>query len=366
VALAGRTVRGPPPGGLSEVARKQILNSYQELLRRRGSPLLGSVEMVEQIVDQANSILDAVPTVDLDRPAGVSQFIADDGGVKLSVEIGAARAIAGVPPAESLRAAVYLFEAALPVLTREFSHWGVTEPTVTASLLLQRALMDRMIVSAASYVDFLLKKVHNSHLEERHRLARDLHDRAAPAVAVGLQNLQLSEFHARTDPPLASSKLIAASEALVEALQTIRTLSAESWAAVGHNGLDCALERYLRNVPAGIRTTLVIRGDLTLLPRAYSEELFLVLREAVRNAVLHAQPANVSVELEATELALLGRVLDDGRGFDVESSRVNSGGIGLMSMRERVGLLGGILELTSSSGAGTSVLLKIPLPGVQL
>lgn len=366
MAAGGGPVDGLPEDGLPESVRAEIVAGYLELLERHGSPLLDSPDIVEQLVDQCRSVLDAVPTANLASPAGVFTYVPDPSSVKLSIEIGSARAAAEAQPADSLRAAVYMFEAGFPILAREFARYGVPEPAVTAGLLLNRALMDRMIVAAASYVGVLLTKVHRSHLEERYRVARELHDRAAPAVGVGMQNLELYEVYRAGDPDRAAEKLAAAREALREALGTIRSLSAESRASVGPDGLEQALARYLCNVPDSIQATISTSGDLTLLPQAHSEELFLVLREAVRNAVLHAQPRTVTVELHVTDLTLLGQVHDDGRGFSVDDVLARPSGIGLMSMRERVGLLGGALTVTSRPGSGTSVLVRVPLPGVRL
>jgi signal transduction histidine kinase len=221
-----------------------------------------------------------------------------------------------------------------------------------------------MCLAAGGYVDYLLQKVHNSHMEERRRLGRELHDRAAPAVLVGLQSLDLHDVYRPDSPGRAEAKLSAARRALTEALQVIRQLSAESRETVGRDGLPRALERYLAaSAPRRVRTTFTAAGDFASLPSGYAEELFLVLREAARNALMHANPSSLAVQLDVSQVSLYGRVQDDGDGFDVEATLQEQPGIGLMSMRERLDLLGGTLTLRSMPRAGTIVEVAVPLPG---
>jgi signal transduction histidine kinase len=361
---------------VSQEARQLIVERYRALLRQAGSPLLSSTAVTAQVVDQINSVLDAIPHVDMSAPVGVPlprnpsessgpTVATASGPVDLSVEIGLSRAGAGVHPTESLRAATYIYEAAFPFLCREFADAGVPDPEVSAGTLLNRAIMDRMCVASAAYVDFLLQKVHNSHLEERRRIGRDLHDRAAPAVIVGMQSLELRDVYQRGGASeRAEQKLVDARGALTEALDVIRALSAESRDTVGVEGLTRALRRYLDSAPPDVRTNITEVGDLRSLPGAYAEELFLVLREATRNALVHASPSTVDIQLSAGQVGLYGCVRDDGTGFDVESTlRQPSSGIGLLSMRERVDLLGGTLTLLSAPAAGTTVEVRVPLPG---
>jgi len=86
-----------------------------------------------------------------------------------------------------------------------------------------------------------------------------------------------------------------------------------------------------------------------------------VLREAARNALSHANPSTVSIELRMNQGALWCCVRDDGDGFDPNQPASGRVGIGLVSMRERVALLGGSLELLSKPQRGTSVEVSVPL-----
>jgi signal transduction histidine kinase len=339
--------------------RQRIIQRCEELLAAAGSPLLATPAVAAQVRRQLLSVLDAIPRVDLSAPVGSEPLRPAE--EQLSVNIGLSRAEAGIHPSESLRVATYMYEASFAVLAEEFAAAGVPQPTIRAGLLLNRAIMDRLCVASMSYVDYLLQKVHNSHVEERRRIGRELHDRAAASVVVGLQSLDLHEVYLAESPDLAGAKLELARQALAEALQVIRHLSAETRDAVGSKGLRHALEDYLVTSPPAIRTEVVVSGDLDALPGPYAEEVFLVLREATRNALTHANPSTVNIELRMHETGLWCCVRDDGDGFDPQQPATGRLGIGLVSMRERVALLGGSLELLSKPHRGTSVEVSVPL-----
>ena len=100
--------------------------------------------------------------------------------------------------------------------------------------------------------------------------------------------------------------------------------------------------------------------DLRQPPGHVRDQVFLVLREAVRNAVFHSGCGSLSVGLDIAPESIVGSVEDDGRGFDpADGDR----GVGLRSMRERAALLDGALRLDCKPGRGTRVEVSVPLAG---
>ncbi|MFC7648944.1 response regulator [Streptosporangium lutulentum] len=153
-----------------------------------------------------------------------------------------------------------------------------------------------------------------------------------------------------------------AREAIREGLRGTRQLSADLWERVGDDSLEVALGKYLRTtVPRSTRTTLTTFGDETDLPWEVREELYILLREAVRNALLHSGTTEIHVELEGADGVLRAAVSDRGCGFDVVATRQARRGGGLTSMRERAALLGGTVNLSSRVGEGTTVEVLVPL-----
>lgn len=346
---------------LSAEWREEIVNSFERRLQALGSPILDRPDSRTQMLDQARSILDEV----VERYGGSTTT--DLNAVSLSVDIGVSRALEGVHPAESLRAAAVLFETALPVLTRAFSVSGTPDAPSSAALVLHRVIMSRITSSSVSYVGFLLKKLHESHRAERSRLARDLHDRAAHAVGVALQNLELHEVHAGRDLTRARDKLRYARDAMRQAMDSIRCFSLELRTTLRPDELENALTDYLvANAQSGILTSVRVTGDTAMLPTEVCEEVYIMLREAIRNALVHSGTSRLDVTVHISESQLSAQVADTGRGFSADEVAKAGEGIGLSSMRERVQLLGGALRLSSRPGDGTTAEISIPLGRVLL
>ena len=336
----------------------QIKDRYLQLLDEAHSPLLGSEQIVRQVVAQLFSVLDALdPTL---RWSERVEAAKDELG--LSVQIGKARATSGANPAQSLRAAALMFQAALPAVSDRLAALGTDRPDLAAALLLNRVIMDRMSMAALSYIDVLLTKAQAANQDERRRVSRDLHDVAAPAVAVALQGLELYEVYVNTDPEQADRKLASTQKSMREVLRLVRGLSAELREGAGAIGLTAALQRYLDSAPPTPLTELKIDGPLDTLSAAYSEEVFLLLREASRNAISHSAASRVLVEVSMSASELTASVSDDGRGFDVERTLARHRHVGLDSMRERAELLGGSLTLSSTPGQGSVVAVRVQIP----
>jgi signal transduction histidine kinase len=327
-----------------------IAERYEQALRLAGSPITADPVALAQLLTQVRTVVAEVLAEHWHDSA--REFAYAAAAVRLSTEIGATRAGAGIHPTESLAAASVLFETALQVLTDEFG----PEHVSALSRLLHRAIMDRVVQGAVAYVNFLLRKVRESHQEERQRISRELHDRVAHSVRVGLQNIELHDMYAGTDPERAADKLKTATAALLESVDMIRELAAELRASVGTQGLDRALSVYLaQHAPTGTTTTVSCTGPVLDLSPVLNEELFIVLRESLRNALVHGEPTEVSLTITVTESDVLAVVTDNGKGFDIGGERAAPSGIGLSSMRERMELLGGGVTWSDRDGGGTIV-----------
>jgi signal transduction histidine kinase len=107
---------------------------------------------------------------------------------------------------------------------------------------------------------------------------------------------------------------------------------------------------------------LHVSGDEAWAPPAVLDEVFLILREALRNALTHAAPQLVLIGVEICARELTAWVMDDGRGFSPPAATQTASGSGLASMRERAALVGGRLVVSSMPGHGTRVELHVPIP----
>jgi PAS domain S-box-containing protein len=208
---------------------------------------------------------------------------------------------------------------------------------------------------------------------ERERISRELHDRVAHSMGVAHQNLQLYDALAAKDPARAAEKLKLARESTRRALDQTRSLAAELRNMPEEeleNGLPAALEALARSsVPDRVHVEVAFpSGDdegWEDMPASVGLQVYLVMREALTNAVRHSGCERVMMSLEIRDRELAGAVEDDGGGFDPEAARKASlsGGVGLRSMRERAEMLGGSLCVDSAPGAGTKVELRVPIGG---
>jgi PAS domain S-box-containing protein len=205
---------------------------------------------------------------------------------------------------------------------------------------------------------------------ERERISRELHDRVAHSMGVAHQSLELHTALAEVAPDRAAEKLELAKETTRRALDQTRSLAAELKRMQEEeelkDGLRAAFESLLEtSVPYGVSADLSFFGDESLIPKAVGEQVYLVMREAVRNAVRHSGCERIGIPLRVEEDEVVGVVEDDGEGFDPEAvGKVSpSFGVGLLSMRERAEIMGGELRVASGPGAGTRVEVRVPLDG---
>lgn len=197
-------------------------------------------------------------------------------------------------------------------------------------------------------------------IEERQRLARELHD----SVSQALYGIALGARTARTllerDPAKAKDPVdyvLALAEAgLAEMRALIFELRPESLA---NEGIVAAIEKQVASTRArygvDVVTDLPGEPDVSL---PVKEAIYRVAQEALHNVVKHARATRVELRLAAEDGHLALDLKDDGQGFDPEGDF--PGHLGLRSMRERVARLGGDFAVESAPGAGTRVRARVP------
>jgi signal transduction histidine kinase len=202
-------------------------------------------------------------------------------------------------------------------------------------------------------------------LEERQRLARELHDSVSQALfGITLNAASADElFDVSPDRArgLMRDVLRLADAGLTELRALIFELRPES---LEREGLVGALEKQVASVRArhGLEVSVEL-GEEPDLSQPAKEALYRVAQEALQNAVKHARAQTVRLLLESggAEVRLL--VADDGRGFDPRQDF--PGHLGLQSMRERAAAVGGSVEIDSAPGAGTRLQAQVPLLGAR-
>ncbi len=190
---------------------------------------------------------------------------------------------------------------------------------------------------------------------ERKRLARELHDETGQALTSILLGLKPLEQQVGAEPLKLIRDLVAS------ALENVRRLTTELRPpALDDFGLAPALERLTTMVAD--RSAVDVQLNVSLPEGALVPEqetaIYRIVQEALTNVVRHARASTVSVVVTGGGGTVRAVIEDDGVGFN--PGNVRQGALGLVGMRERVGLLGGRLEVESSPGRGTALMIELP------
>lgn len=199
-------------------------------------------------------------------------------------------------------------------------------------------------------------------LEERQRLARELHDAVKQQVFAAGMQVAAARRHLPERPEQAQEALAQAEALLHQAQQELTALIRELRpAALQGKGLAAALREHLAawSCQTGMRAELHIQGERRL-PLAVEQALWRVAQEALANAARHSGAQQVQVRLTWEGDAVRLTVADDGQGFD--PAVVQGRGLGLSSMAERVQALGGRLTVHTAPGRGTRIEATVPCP----
>jgi signal transduction histidine kinase len=198
-------------------------------------------------------------------------------------------------------------------------------------------------------------------VEERQKLARELHDSVSQAlygIALGLHTARIQLDRDPRELPASLDDLLSLAEAaLAEMRALIFELRPEP---LEREGLVAALSRQGAALQA--RHDIIIQTDLCEEPRLSlkaKQELYRIAQEALQNTVKHAHASKVNLVLRQAANGIILEVCDDGVGFDPSASF--PGHLGLRSMQERVSNLGGKLQIESAPGQGTHLLAQVPL-----
>jgi signal transduction histidine kinase len=208
-----------------------------------------------------------------------------------------------------------------------------------------------LIGAAREIASYWTSALAAAHLEERRRIARDLHDGLAQEIAfIGRNAALLRDAGAQAAAVDAVERIVAAAErARVESRRVVAALNTHVQEPLERSLTQAAHEAAARY---GASIDLRLAGGIVLAP-AEREAVVRIAGEAVTNAARHSGARDVRLDLDRLDGAVRLRVVDHGCGFD--STTHDAQGFGLISMRERAEALGGRFQIRSSKGIGTRV-----------
>lgn len=205
-------------------------------------------------------------------------------------------------------------------------------------------------------------------VEERNRIAIDLHDGCTQDLANIIKRLELCEKLFKLDPSKALEELRTLRENTKEVLnktrQVIFDLKSPQYPDFNFlNNLADYIKSY--EMESSIKVSSDISDSINILPEE-SKTIFYIIREALINVRKHSQARNAEVSLSNNNMNLKISIVDDGKGFDVDKTLLNApacGKWGIIGMRQRAGSLGGTFSVESGPQQGTRISINIPLAG---
>ena len=202
-------------------------------------------------------------------------------------------------------------------------------------------------------------------IEERNRLAREIHDTLAQQFAGILLHLEALSGLTKSDQPHAGEYLERARDlargGLEDARRMLLGLRPKSLEGARLSDALCQLaERFSRD--CGVHCAFSVSGRPRQLPEEMENELYRVAQEALCNVRKHSRARSVSIGLSYRAGGVVLGVRDNGQGFAVPERQAGGTGFGLSSMCDRAGRLGGRMDITSGQGTGTEVRMSVPFP----
>ena len=209
----------------------------------------------------------------------------------------------------------------------------------------------------------LIERIVTSHEEERKLISRELHDQFGQSLLAVLVEIRSNREKDALSGPMCQKHEREIEKLIDELGRIVRGMRPT---ILDDYGLDSALDNYTKETSDRFDLDIVYKYNssegLGRLPGHVEVTLYRIVQEAITNVIRHAEAHHVSVVLlqSAQEATLL--IEDDGKGFEPTAMQGDRG-LGLLGMRERVSLLGGVLDMVSDVAEGTTIRAKIPNNG---
>jgi len=220
-------------------------------------------------------------------------------------------------------------------------------------------------IKQKQYIGFRIIKAQE---EERKRVAREIHDGPAQSMSNVVLKAEICERLIDVDYERAREELRSLKHIVRSSLQDMRRIIYDLRPmSLDDLGLIPTLQRHISNFQdeTGINIIFKASGEYENIKPIISLTAFRIIQEAVSNIKKHSQAKNAAINLEFCEDTLRMHIIDDGKGFDMERTRKEKDyfnrGFGLTSIRERVELLGGEININSKPGMGTRINIVLPL-----
>jgi signal transduction histidine kinase len=249
------------------------------------------------------------------------------------------------------------------VLYAFFGTFAGTLARADAARRESQALLAELQQAHAQLQEYAARVEEMAIVEERNRLAREMHDTLGHRLTVAAVQLEGAERICSSDPDRAASMVSTVREQVRAGLRELRsTVSALRTPIEADLQLGTSLRRLIDHFEkaTGLTVNRALPDEMPALPETHRLALFRAAQEALTNVQRHAEASQVWLLLTVQDDSVTLLVGDDGRGL---STRNDRSGFGLRGLRERAAQLGGELHTEPRPGQGTQLSFRLPIPG---
>ncbi len=248
----------------------------------------------------------------------------------------------------------------------QFSFVALFVLTLVFVLLLMNAVLserqsrEKLTAANKKLRQYALKIENQATLEERNRIAREIHDSLGHSLTALNLQLETANKLLNTNPEKATDFLIRAKQLGSQALKDVReSVSTMRSNPLQEQSLETSIDVLIQNFQHSTNIKPNYKINLFYsMPRDISTAIYRIIQESLTNISKYAQATEVNVEITTVATNLSLRIDDNGKGFDVTQ---NTTGFGLQSMRDRTLALDGNFYVDSVPGRGTKIMVNIPL-----
>jgi PAS domain S-box-containing protein len=230
--------------------------------------------------------------------------------------------------------------------------------------IVERQRAEEQLKSSLDQLRALAARIQSVREEERASVSREIHDELGQACTAIKMDLAMVGRKISKRQVRLRTKLNSANKLVDDMIFTLRRIASELRPrTLDDLGLTAALESQAQEFESrtGIHCHVILPSDPVVLDAERSTAIFRIFQESLTNVARHANARHVEARLEEEATQVLLWVRDDGNGFNPEEIKASKS-LGLIGMQERALLLNGELKVQSAPGAGTTLVLRIPLP----
>lgn len=250
--------------------------------------------------------------------------------------------------------------------------YAIERQQVQSALVQERARLEERVAErtlelnqANQHLRSLAARLVSAQENERKRVSLELHDEAGQALTALKLSLALTRNEVPPNLANITSRIQDAILLVENTIEQIRSLAHNLRPpSLDNLGLEQCLQDHCENLSQRSKIRINFYANISdELPGYIQISFYRVVQEALNNAIKHANPSSIQIQLESDAERVSLLVADDGKGFSIDDlPRLRPGsGIGLLGMRERIEALGGSFEIYSSPGSGTRLVASVPM-----